>query len=1392
MPTIKDDTLNVEQGIISGAAGNDTFILAAPLVYDNANIIISDTDGISTLHLIAGLSITSAQVASNTLRLKLSNNAEVTVLDVSNFRFHTGGNPYDPNSNPPELNYLEFLEATFGVGLPASGLIETDGATITEPASGGTPPVSDLNGTNDHDNITGTAAGEVISGLDGDDVIRGEGGNDELYGGAGNDVLRGGSGVDAVYGGDGDDRIVVVGDLSGGGKIDSDEDTAVLGFPLTDLNGKDLNEDESGAAETIDGGDGSDTLYVFGTADLTNSTVTGIEKVEIRSDVTFSKAFFDQNVVSSINGDGSSTLRIESDQPITLDMTASDAMTLSGIGHIDLGENVTVKLDSLDDLGGARVLSGKGAIKASGNQGLMNLSGFTVTSELALTNADGSAATGANQMDNVIHGTTGTAGNDYLIGSEASETMNPGAGNDLISGKGGDDTFNIDSAGNKTILDTSGVDTLDLSGATVAANIDLSEGGTLGTSTITLGTGSESSGKQPLDIFLLNDMSYSFNDDVYVVRELAGDLVSSIKASQPDTSFGLGSYVDKPGDWFGSRYGDYVYKTLNPITSDSGRFIDALDLLEVKSGGDSREAQLEALYQVALRTIEDDKSSGTAADELGFRPGALRTVVLTTDADYHRAGDNASAGPNNGDTVLDGDPPGMGEDYPTVSAVKDALVKANIVPIFAVTSYSKGEYQDLADQLGRGAVVDLTPDSSNLISSIQEGLETIKLDFIENVRGTPLSDTLTGNSLDNLIEGHNGIDTLKGLSGDDTLDGGDNLDTAVFRGDREDYTLTEQSDGSYTLQDSVAGRDGQDSLINIEKLQFADQTIDLTAASYQALQVGDLHFSGRNQGLFGDSGSTTVKFDLFNKELKLSDFLTADQLSSHIDLIDVNPTLNTWFTDVELGSYEADFDYTLAADTSVTLSFPVQYSINTGSFDIDYVFDDVFFKLPEGGVEAGASFTVNTGYKNSSGAKEIVTASSELSVDDNIAFDLDAGLLLDWNIGASANLEYAYSFLGSDDVTTRQHDLMDFADSGSIADTADDRYDAIQHSFDSSTGMHTISLDSTTMADYTQSPGYFGVVDFSLGETASELKSGLYELLAGKTNNLFKDGRVDLVELIEDATPKSIKDVVGSFQASVDTNNLKLFGEGFEGDNTTMTADTSMYKLVSTHTPENAAVELGVDIDDLAGAILQKVKNPYVMLAGKVFEYLDGDFNGGLTVPLTGDKSLFTEFDMNYSLFGMDLKLDLSPSTRVSFSPDDVLLTLTPSWDASAAQSGSLGDDFVFTAPDAEGEHTVVANYTLKGGMALELGLQSENYINLSALGVDGSLALGVQEDGTPVDSLTWSAALNEAEDGSADGHYVLKDERFLENDATLYPDAFSFDLGVKEISQEMVYTLIV
>ncbi|MCP2020160.1 UNVERIFIED_ORG: Ca2+-binding RTX toxin-like protein [Pseudomonas reinekei] len=71
---------------------------------------------------------------------------------------------------------------------------------------------------------------------------------------------------------------------------------------------------------------------------------------------------------------------------------------------------------------------------------------------------------------------------------------------------------------------------------------------------------------------------------------------------------------------------------------------------------------------------------------------------------------------------------------------------------------------------------------------------------------------------------------------------GPDFDTALFSGNLADYTVVENVNGTFTVTDSVAGRDGTDTLSHIERLQFSDQALvlgGLNAAPVGSLRIDD-------------------------------------------------------------------------------------------------------------------------------------------------------------------------------------------------------------------------------------------------------------------------------------------------------------------------------------------------------------------------------------------------------------------------------------------------------------------------------------------------------------------------------------------------------------------------
>ena len=85
---------------------------------------------------------------------------------------------------------------------------------------------------------------------------------------------------------------------------------------------------------------------------------------------------------------------------------------------------------------------------------------------------------------------------------------------------------------------------------------------------------------------------------------------------------------------------------------------------------------------------------------------------------------------------------------------------------------------------------------------------------------------LTGNSFDNSLFGNSGNNKIKPLGGFDIVDGGPGNDTAIFLGERSEYVLRNQ-DGRIIVDDIHYYRDGQNILINMEKIKFSDNILNI-------------------------------------------------------------------------------------------------------------------------------------------------------------------------------------------------------------------------------------------------------------------------------------------------------------------------------------------------------------------------------------------------------------------------------------------------------------------------------------------------------------------------------------------------------------------------------------
>ena len=103
----------------------------------------------------------------------------------------------------------------------------------------------------------------------------------------------------------------------------------------------------------------------------------------------------------------------------------------------------------------------------------------------------------------------------------------------------------------------------------------------------------------------------------------------------------------------------------------------------------------------------------------------------------------------------------------------------------------------------------------------------------EYLDGALGDDVLIGSDRSDILNGGEGNDVLTGGLGNDWLDGGNGgANVAVFSGTRAEYNL-EWLSGNQSLNlqvtDSVDGRDGRDTLNNVQILRFTDGDLVLDA-----------------------------------------------------------------------------------------------------------------------------------------------------------------------------------------------------------------------------------------------------------------------------------------------------------------------------------------------------------------------------------------------------------------------------------------------------------------------------------------------------------------------------------------------------------------------------------
>ncbi|GAU85718.1 cadherin domain-containing protein [Bosea sp. BIWAKO-01] len=398
--------------------------------------------------------------------------------------------------------------------------------------------------------------------------------------------------------------------------------------------------------------------------------------------------------------------------------------------------------------------------------------------------------------------------NNVLVGTAEADTISGFGGNDTISGLGGADSID----GGEGFDRASYQNDAGLGGA---AGVIINLSATSQTSNgFTVAAGTARDGFGTVDTLLdIEAVSGTAGADVFFSGTGSG-----AAGTASNTFFGLG------GD--------------DAVFGSGGQNADTVDYsLDVEFGA-THGIRVNMRAQTVQESIQPDTVLGSFGDT-DFIPG-IRNITGTLFRDEIYGGNNANVlntgagddlvfGGDGNDTIIAGD----GNDTIIGGAGADAIDGG--AGADELDYGAEGGPQGVRVNLnGLDFQIGLPPDTA-----IDSFGDTDTVTRIPNVTGTSLVDEIYGGNHDNVLRGGAGNDVLLGGAANDTLDGGADDDMVRYYGNRADYRISQNPDGSFTVVDLVTDisppaspdtpatiRDeGTDRVLNVEQFRFADQTI---------------------------------------------------------------------------------------------------------------------------------------------------------------------------------------------------------------------------------------------------------------------------------------------------------------------------------------------------------------------------------------------------------------------------------------------------------------------------------------------------------------------------------------------------------------------------------------
>ncbi|KGK25135.1 peroxidase family protein [Pseudomonas plecoglossicida] len=646
-----------------------------------------------------------------------------------------------------------------------------------------------------------------------------------------------------------------------------------------------LNGTGAYANVTLAGADG-----IAGTADdITGVTVTGVDAIDFWVGGLAEKKMpfggmlgssfnfvFETQLEALQNGDRFYYLsrtagmnfgtELENNSFAKLIMLNSDVTHLSNT--VFLTPTFTLEVDQ------TKQFTGLGADGRADPTGGIMINGVEVVSQVIRDNPD-TVGTDTNFLhytgkDHVVLG--GTAGNDIIISSEGDDTLYGDAGNDTLEGGAGNDAV-LGGAGDDIITDSFGDNRLEGNDG----NDVIVAGSMLAAGNLILG------GNGQDFIITTEDISTTFGGQ-------GDDFILGAKTNLPPTGNEGDDWIEKgtqdgaPGDNFAPLLGDEVVG--NDIFVGGGGFDEMIG-----EGGDD----------IFVGSDAQDKMDGMSGfDWVTNKNDQVGVTVDLTLAALAQPHGNA---PNQNTGIFN--PVGA-----SPASILDRFAEVEGVSGSNFADVLKGDNVDAVTILNHGGATGSALTNVALIRGLQQFLADAGLPTTGFATGNIM---LGGNGSD-LIEGRGGDDLIDGdkwlnvriavyapgdvnhtgpeiASFDSMVDmipfmldrtynpgqlkavreilpgtstGGAAFDTAVFSGVQSEYTVTQNTKGTldtsddvWTVTDNVAGRDGVDTLLHIERLQFADSQRVLVEG-LNAQPVGSPTVTDNNGGAFTVGDLLTV------------------------------------------------------------------------------------------------------------------------------------------------------------------------------------------------------------------------------------------------------------------------------------------------------------------------------------------------------------------------------------------------------------------------------------------------------------------------------------------------------------------------------------------------------